>query len=314
MRPWLLSLALLGIALPCTAQTLPAEFDHDRIRLVVHADDGSTLRFYTDSGGGYNAIAQPAAERLKLRPTGKTDEDDGPSFPLVDFPAFAAKAGVPPPLPDAWLNGKLAVAPPDGMMGDDGVLGSRWFAGRVWRIDYGRREMTLLHGWQPAAADHETTLGFQQGPDGTRRANMPRVTITVDGQPLEVLLDTGAAITTTPDSAPVFGVTPGAQVGGGFMMASVFEAWRAKHPDWRVVDRADRLQGSGLPMIEVPHVTVAGVTVGPVWFARRPDINFTRMMSSMTDKPVVGAFGGSGLRYFRVVLDYPGARAWFTPN
>jgi hypothetical protein len=308
-------LTLLGIALPGTAQTLPAEFDHDRVHLVVPAEDGSTLKFYVDSGGGFDAITQPLADRLKLRRTGQAAGDgDGVTFPLVDFPAFAVRAGVPPPLPDAWLNGKLAVVPPGDLMGDDAFLGSRWFAGRVWRIDYGRHEMTLLHGWQPEAADREIALGFQRDKNGTRRANMPRVTITVDGQPLDVLLDTGATIATTADSAPMFGVTPGGPVGGAFIVKSVFDAWHAKHPDWRVVDRGDRIQGITVPLIEVPHVTVAGCTVGPVWFAQRPDINFSRMMSSMMDKPVVGAFGSSGLRYFRVVLDYPDAKAWFTPE
>jgi hypothetical protein len=67
-------------------------------------------------------------------------------------------------------------------------------------------------------------------------------------------------------------------------------------------------------MIEVPRVTVAGFTVGPVWFARRPDSNFAEWMSSMTDKPIVGAFGGSGLQYFRLVLDYPRSTAWITPT
>ena len=107
MRPWLLSCSLLGLAAHCAAQSLPAEFDHNRIRLVVHADDGSPLKFYTDSGGGFNAISQPVVDRLKLAPAGKT-EGDGESFPLVEFPAFVVKAGVPAPLPDDWLHGNSA--------------------------------------------------------------------------------------------------------------------------------------------------------------------------------------------------------------
>ena len=67
-------------------------------------------------------------------------------------------------------------------------------------------------------------------------------------------------------------------------------------------------------MIEVPRATVAGFTVGSVWFARRPDFNFAQWMSSMMDKPIVGAFGGSGLQYFRLVLDYPRSTAWITPT
>ena len=74
------------------------------------------------------------------------------------------------------------------------------------------------------------------------------------------------------------------------------------------------MRGGPNPMIEVPRVTVTDYAVGPVWFARRPDANFAQWMSSMRDKPIVGAFGGSGLRYFRLVLDYPKATAWITPT
>ena len=121
MRPWLLSCSLLGLAAHCAAQSLPAEFDHNRIRLVVRADDGSTLKFYTDSGGGFNAISRPVVDRLKLASAGQV-EADGESLPLVEFPAFVSRAGVPAPLPDDWLHGKLAVTP-TAMMGADGFLG-----------------------------------------------------------------------------------------------------------------------------------------------------------------------------------------------
>lgn len=312
MRQWFLSCSLLGLAAHCAAQALPAEFDHNRIHLVVRADDGSTLKFITDSGGGFNAIAQPVADRLRLVPAGRADTGDE-SFPLVEFPAFLASSGVPAPLADEWLRGKLAIAPA-AMLSADGFLGSRWFAGRAWRIDYGRHEMALLHAWKPAAQAHAIPLGFQRNDAGERVANMPRMTITVDGKPLDVLLDTGATVTLTDDSAPAFQVAPGAQVGGSFITKSVFDDWHAKHPDWRLIERGDGLHGKTFAMIEVPRVGVAGFTVGPVWFAQRPDRNFTEMMSSMMDKTVVGAFGGSGLQYFHVVLDYPKATAWFGTN
>jgi hypothetical protein len=313
MRQLLVSIALLGLAAQGGAQALPAEFDHDRIFLVAHAPDGATLRFYTDSGGGFNAFSKPVVERLKLPPAGQVD-GDGQTFHLVEFPAFAAKAGVPPPPRDAWLHGKMAVADPAMIMSSEGFLGSRWFAGRTWRLDYGRHEMALLHGWKPGALDHKAPLGFPTAPDGTHRSDFARLTIAVDGQPLDVLLDTGATITTTDRSAPAFGVAPGARVGGSFITKTQLEAWHAKHPDWRVIEQGDDLQGKVFPVIEVPTVSVAGFTVGPVWFAQRPDANLTQWMSAMMDKEVVGAFGGSGLRYFHVVLDYPAATAWFGAN
>jgi hypothetical protein len=310
MRGWLLSCSLLGLSAPCAAQALPAVFDHNRIELVAHADDGTPLKLVTDSGGGFNAISQAVADRLGLAHEGTLDLGRT-TLPLVDFPAFLARSGIPAPLPDPWLHGKLAVAGADMPFRADGFLGSRWFAGRAWRIDYGRHEMALLHDWKPAADDRATPLGFQTNDDGERVAHMPRVTIGVDGKPLDMLLDTGATFTVTDESAPLFHVAPGAQVGGGFIMKTVYDEWHARHPDWRVVAAGDRLGARTLPMIEVPRVEVAGFSVGPVWFAQRPDPAFTGMMSSMMDKPVAGAFGGSGLQYFHVVLDYPRSQAWF---
>ena len=312
MRQWLLACSLLGLASICSAQALPAEFDHNRIRLAVPAPDGSTLRFYTDSGGGWNAIARAAVLRLKLPKNGAL-EYDGKSLALVDFPAFMGKAGVPAPYVDGYLHGKL-VETDMPWFEEDGFLGSSWFAGHVWRIDYGRHDMALLHAWKPGAQEHAVPLGFQANDAGERTSNMPRVTIRVDGRPLEVLLDTGATLSLTDDSAPEFKVAPGAQVGGSFIMKTVFDQWHARHPDWRVIDRGDGLKGKVFPLIEVPRVDVGGFTVGPVWFALRPDPAFTDMMSSMMDKPVVGAFGGSGLQYFHVVLDYPAATASFGLN
>ena len=63
-------------------------------------------------------------------------------------------------------------------------------------------------------------------------------------------------------------------------------------------------------MIEVPKIEVAGFEVGPVWFSARPDRAY-EWMSGMMEKSIVGALGGSGLRYFRITIDYPNAVAVF---
>ena len=54
---------------------------------------------------------------------------------------------------------------------------------------------------------------------------------------------------------------------------------------------------------------MAGYTVGPVWFTRRPDPSFHQFMSQYMDKQVEGALGGSALKFFRVTVDYPNAVA-----
>ncbi len=107
------------------------------------------------------------------------------------------------------------------------------------------------------------------------------------------------------------------EIGGGdevrgtsFVAGSVFDAWRARHPDWRFVPDAD-VNVALEPMIEVPAVAIAGHEVGPVWFTRRADRNFHEYMSSMMDRRVDGALGASLFSYFRITVDYPNAVATF---
>lgn len=66
-----------------------------------------------------------------------------------------------------------------------------------------------------------------------------------------------------------------------------------------------------MSMIEVPTVSVAGHSIGPVWFTRRADKNFHEFMSQWMDRKVDGAIGGNALRYFRITIDYPNAVALF---
>jgi hypothetical protein len=94
-----------------------------------------------------------------------------------------------------------------------------------------------------------------------------------------------------------------------FITANVFEKWRKRHPEWRVIEGAEKRSGEAI--IEVPKIVVGGYTVGPVWFTRRADRNFHEYMSQWMDKRIEGALGGNALCHFRVSVDYPRAFAVF---
>lgn len=299
---------IAGLVASAGAQELPAQFDHDRIRLSVKAPDQSTLRFYTDSGGGWNAITKTASDRLKLRTVGQVEVDEE-KVGVVDFPVWLVRAGLPRPLPEPWFKGRLVVAPDKALRGDDGFLGSRWFAGGVWRIDYPAQSFSRLPAKAPATEGHPAKLGFRHGKNGKRDLHFARIEISVDSKPINVLLDTGATATLTEASAAAFQVKPGTQIGTSYIAKSIFDQWRAAHPSWRVIEEADHLSSHAFPMIEVPEVSMAGVTFGPVWFTQRSDAEFREGVSRMMDQPIHGAIGGSGLKYLRIVLDYPRAIA-----
>lgn len=306
--PLLLSLAFAGGA---AAAPVPAEFVHDQVWLTPKVD-GQELRFFTDTGGGFNALSRTTAERLGLAI--ETVDADGRPMPLAPFPDFDDGQGLPA-APAHFMQGRLAVVDPQQFpVPGDGFLGGRWFADGIWSFDYpaGRLER-LEQAVVPAGAGEPVPLGFQVNAAGQRTMHFPSMDIRVDGETLPVLLDTGATATLSETSAPVFKLPAGTSVGISFIEREVFERWVAKHPDWRVLAGGDRLGPNAFRLIEVPVVEIAGHAVGPVWFAERPPGAFRKYMASMMDRPTWGAIGGSGLKYFHMVVDYPAAKAWFAP-
>lgn len=310
-----LGLALLtGCAAAAADRRVPTSFDHDRIFVVAPAEDGRTLRLCTDSGGGYDRIGERVAARLALAEIGElpAQRPGSRSRPLVAFPASFERAGIPPPTFDPVFKGGLLPSPDSELQGDgDGFLGSRWYRDRIWEIDYPRQTLKLLIRAAPIDDTHRLSLGFQVDGNGRRTTSFARLSIVVDGESLEMLFDTGANAGLTDAAAAALRAPPGTRVATSFITRSVYDRWTARHPDWRVLPDADAVGGSTMPMIEVPQVSIAGLVVGPVWFAQRPDDAFHMWMASMMDAPTDGAVGGSAFHDLRVTVDYPRATAWF---
>ncbi|MFL6196014.1 MAG: hypothetical protein ACJ75H_17675 [Thermoanaerobaculia bacterium] len=298
-------------AKPAGPVELPGRYDQDRFVVTPMSKTGQPLSLFTDTGGGL-FLTEAAVKRLAL-PKQSVGQDAN-RIDFIELPAFQAEAAIPPPLGN---SGHVFIMPEragkhgpiDGM---DGMLGQAWFSGRVWTFDYpGRRLLWRPAGDVPAVEPtHRVSLGFQADKDGKRQADFPRITATIDGQALDLLFDTGATVSLSPQALEKLADKGPAQRGTSFIAATHFDRWRQKHPDWRVIEDAD-VGIQKQPMIEVPAVTVAGYTVGPVWFTRREDANFHEFMSQWMDKQVEGALGGSALKYFRVTVDYPKAVAVF---
>lgn len=308
-RPLLFALALA--AAQAGAQDLPARFEHDRVWLVPRLE-GRELRIYTDTGGGPNAISRPLVESLGLAT--ETVQVDGQPKTLTAFPSFDAGYGIPA-APAYFMRGRLAVADLASHLGEarDGFLGGRWFADGIWDFDYPRQRLAKLERHAPAKNAVAVPLGFQVNAEGERSTHFPSIAVEVDGEVLDMLFDTGATATLTDTSGPAFDLPAGTHIGTSFIEKEKFERWKQRHPDWRVLEQADAKGGQQRRMIEVPEIVVAGFRAGPVWFAEQPPGAFQRYMAQWMDRPAWGAIGGSGLKYFRVVVDYPAARAYFQP-
>ncbi len=297
MTPLLVSVALFTAAPPTQPTAghpvaLPVELVENRFVLTPRLERGRVVRLYSDTGGG-NSILVPelvAALRLPI-----DHADAGPAgAPLARWPSWAAGASIPRPAGGVLIMSLIQLGP-----GFDGFLGQDWFRGRSWTFDYpGKRLLFRAAGDLPSG----TRIPFHLPKPGPESAAFGRITIEIDGTPLDVLFDTGATTELVPEALAAIGDGRPARRATSFMKAAIFDGWRTAHPDWKVISKAEAR--SGADMIRVPGVVVAGRRVGPVWFTRRPDRAFDEFMSSLMDAPVVGALGGSGLRYFRITVDY----------
>jgi hypothetical protein len=303
------------------AQVLPTVYEAGHFYAVPETVQGQRLRLVVDTGGGGGLgtywITAEAARRLHLKT--RTCRIDNGSITVADAPVY--KPGLGLPSPSSSPCGKVVMIQdvPKGYgwnAHDEGQFsGSYLYARGVWTFDYPHERLTLQgHSWRPDTTAHAAPLGFQRDNHGRATHGYARIAIRVDGQPLDMLLDTGATAHPTAAGEKASG-TPTVDGLGvtSYVVASVFERWHKAHPDWRVVADGDAAFGPKrpMPLIEVPRVEIAGWTVGPVWFTERPDPAFHDMMSSAMDKRVEGAVGGNVFEHFVMTIDYPRATAWF---
>lgn len=297
-----------------TTTTLPTEFLGSRFFVRPVTTSGIALRLFTDTGGGM-VLVESAVDRLGLRRENVRIGDD--AAVVVALPEFSTEAWIPPVSVDqdprrADVRGKLFVRDGRGALAEcDGILGQEWFGGRVWTFDYASGQL-LLHDAAPGPRSGHAglvPLGFPRDSHGRPRAHFPSVEATIDGETYAFLFDTGATVRLAPSARRAAGFDAAEQA-TCFITGTVFDSWRRRHPDWRVIDEAD-VNARGECVMEVPSVEIADHIVGPVWFTRRADGNFHEYMSSMMDRRVEGALGGSLFRYFVITVDYPQAIAHF---
>ncbi|MFC4762389.1 hypothetical protein [Dyella koreensis] len=299
-------------AAPAKSQVLPTVYEAGHFYAVPETPTGQRMKLLVDTGGGGVGglywITPEAAKRLNLKT--HTCHAHGASMPMASAPAFKAGRGLP--ATDDPCPGIMLVEHSQGAM--DGMLGSNYLGGRIWTFDYPTQRLVLnATPWHPVPGSHATPLGFQKNAAGKATRAFPRIVIKVDGQPLDMLLDTGATAHPTEAGRQAAG-TPTVDGTGvaSYITTSQLERWHKAHPDWRVVDQGDDLfPKHPVRLIEVPALEIAGWSVGPVWFTERQDSSFHGMMAELMDKPPEGAIGGNVLQHFVMTLDYPNATAYF---
>jgi hypothetical protein len=300
---------------PVKPQVLPTIYEAGHFFAVPETRDGQRLKLLVDTGGGGGGgmywVGKEAAQRLHLKSIACTA--DGQHWPVVHLPDYQVGLGLPPP--GKTQCGAALLVFPQADSNYDGQLGAGYLLGRTWTFDYPARRLTFQgDAWQPDPGAHRTALGFPHDADGTPNSGFARITIRVDGQPLDMLLDTGASSYPTPTAARISG-TPTVQGEGvtSYITIGTLERWHKAHPDWRVVENADK-KVAARPLkriIEVPEVEIANWSVGPVWFTEQPDNAFHEYMAQWMDKSTEGAVGGNVFQHFVMTIDYPHEAAYF---
>jgi len=290
---------------------VPVRYDEHRYIVTPVTEAGDTLYLYTDTGTELDVLFPATVERLGLSRDSLIRGTDTLRF--ATLPPFRPEASIPFRSAHPVMERAILVVDPIAFAAStDGILGQHWFAGRVWTFDYPRHRLLL----RPAgdlprqSPKHRVRLGFQLDTAGRRSVHFPRIRVLIDGDSLDLLFDTGAMTTLTDSALGALADGRPARRATSFVVRSIFDRWRRRHPDWQVIERADQYDGLMSPMIKVPSVEVGGFKVGPVWFTLRRDEDFVHFSQGM-DRPIVGALGGSGLQYLEVTIDYPGAIAVF---
>ncbi|MGS0690430.1 hypothetical protein [Shewanella sp. 30m-9] len=283
---------------------LPTKFENNQIFLVPTLSDNTPVRFFTDTGGGFNAISKELYEIYKWPTLLKIDGKD--KVALSAMPNFQKGKSIPIGGINNYMEGHLFIESQENFSKNskvDGFLGGRWHAEKIIKFDYINKRMSVYNSIDNVGIEqfHCLKLGFQKDDEKYTTA-FPSIEIKVLDTILPMLFDTGATARLSTE-AKVILENNSSEIGTSYIVSSIFDKWRNENPKWQVIKNADLL--SGEPMIKVPEVQIGSITVGPVWFTRRADENFHDFMSSMMDRKVEGAIGGSLLKYLRVVIDYP---------
>jgi hypothetical protein len=300
----LVALAAAALVTPGRAGArteLPVSLEGNAIVFTPRLAGGAPMRILLDSGG-YDLIEPGAVARLALATTpmklGTADRA------TVAFPPFRSDAAIPVPA-TRWLVARPNVFTGTFALDLDATLGASWFLDHTVTVDYPHRTAALPDA-APAGATRVPLVVAQSPPlPGLPPEALALVDVTVAGETLTMLLDTGATArigaalrARMPDAAPVRQIC--------FADAAVVARWHAAHPDWDYAATGAQVpEDDGLrtaPMIRVPAVTVAGRPSPPTWFLARPDDNFAQL-SRRLQRTVAGDLGGDALRAWRVTFD-----------
>jgi hypothetical protein len=293
---------------------IPSEFiDGERFYIKLPTVTGDTLLGFGDTGGGFTAVYPNVLQKLNLTDKIRSQGDSN-KFRYILFEDLIKDNRIPPPVlqPSSEIKQSYFAIPPDEMMKQemnyflelfphDVFLGQFFFADKAWTFDYINQRVLTGTPIQKEELQKENVqvVGFKKNEAGVKLYAHPSMKMEVDGELIDVLFDTGATFILSKNGKEKLGTNKNT-IAGSFIAKSVFDGWKQKFPQWRIIEAAD----NRADMIEVPQVKLGGIVTGPVLFSARPDEVWSNGMIHSMDKVVKGAIGGSAFKNLVITIDY----------
>lgn len=277
--------------------TIPLDIKGNRpfieLKLVAPAENQRMARFLVDTGGGGFLLTEPLARDLGLT-WGESTREQGkefwrvtqvPEIYLGDFPVKLNPSRV------LVTIGQEDMLPPVAPGHADGMLPGHVLAQYHVVFDYPARSFTI------ADAGELTPVGLPMPMPVSKPSGFPRTELVIDGEPVGLLLDTGASFSMVSEVA--------------------LKRWGAAHPEWErragAVGDAVTLGGQTLETIIIPTALWDTYPVSGLGMVSRREGVFERWMTSMMTAPIIGSLAGNVLKQFRVEVDYMNETLYLQP-
>lgn len=236
--------ALIGAVASAQAATVvPTVYEAGHFFATPTLANGQVLRLLVDTGGGgvNYWLQESTAARLGLQKVSCPELADAP---LVTAPEYQPGKGLP--RPKTYCGAISALVPEGGIDTKmDGMVGSSYLPDHIWTFDYLRRTLSIeAPNWTPPDNARALHMNLPATRKGQVRQSFPRITVTIAGESVDMLLDTGATARPTRQGLAIMGTSVVNGEGTtSYATARFINRWHEAHPDWTVLDNADELFG-----------------------------------------------------------------------
>jgi len=264
---------------------------------LVPSNGEPALKLRLDTGG-YDVISSAAARRLHLKEgTAHLASGERSTFELPQPSKLSS---------DALLQARAGALESTFVEPVDGTLSFGRFAAQTITIDFPNKTVTLDES-HPGGDRVTMTVGLGSRPaPGLVPSAFALVPVTIDGERIMMLLDTGTDVAIDAANRKSFD-DAAATRSLPLITTDLFERLHARHAGWSVLAGAARMAEAKGPvtLLRVPELRIGTHRAPPTWFAVREDAETYTNLTRMFGTKVEGDLGGEALRAWRVTIDVP---------